>query len=546
MKALNKLIICILVCSVIIISCQKATDPGSNLMSSGTLSKDASGNCTPITVNGIYKASTGLGVANYMDVTVNVNSPGSYEIASNEVNGIHFGDSADFTAAGQQIVRLKGYGIPLSAGLFSFSVKYNNASSCNVGITVSPAGASATAVFTLAGAPGSCTAPVIQGTYLAGTGLNASNKLIIGINVTAAGDYNLSTAVVNGISFSGTGTLNTTGAQTVSLSGTGTPLIAGTNQMSVSGAAAGCSFPLTVGGLPGGDTVALVKKLEVLTSLYPGYGIVPYRTYHFYYDGMKRVSAVGIKIYPLFVTDTFTTRLEYSGNNMRPGRIIMPYLNGFQALSYDTTWFSYGQDGKLEKDSTYELFYGGPVRKPLYRIYTYPDATSAKIDWYWAPSVSANPVLLRRDTVRVNANGRLDSIKAVYVTDPATGTGSYAKAHSFTYSQVINPLSKLNISGTPYSLIYTDVKKELLGNTTHPVVYNSNGSATYLDFVSPVLPGLFYIAGYNSLGQIMGQGGVSFTVEITPWSVRPDYPSEIKVAMSTSLVGDKYIYRYTY
>ncbi|WP_462254598.1 hypothetical protein, partial [Ferruginibacter sp.] len=86
----------------------------------------------------------------------------------------------------------------------------------------------------------------------------------------------------------------------------------------------------------------------------------------------------------------------------------------------------------------------------------------------------------------------------------------------------------------------------LLGNNTHPIVFNSNGSANYLDFVSPVIPNLFYITGYNSLHQVVGQGGAAFPVEITPWSVRPSYPAEIWVRISTSLAGDRFIYRYSY
>jgi hypothetical protein len=301
---------------------------------------------------------------------------------------------------------------------------------------------------------------------------------------------------------------------------------------------------------PTNDTVALVKKLSVLTSLYPGYGIVPYRTYSFSYDNQKRLTTVGIKNHSnLVLQDTFTTRLDYIGNSKLPYRIIMPDINGSllpNPASYDTTWFYYTAGGKLQKDSTFERWYGGYDRKPLYRIYTYPDTVTVKTDWYWSPSVTSNPLLARRDTVRLEAGGNPDFCKAVYVEDITTAAGGYALARYFTYSQVVNPLSKLNVSGTPYSLIYTNVKKEMLGNSCHPYVYNSNGWADYLDFVSPFVPTLFYISGYTRYGNTLGQGGTSFAIEITPWTVRPTYPAEIRVTMSTSLAGDKFIYRYTY
>jgi hypothetical protein len=311
---------------------------------------------------------------------------------------------------------------------------------------------------------------------------------------------------------------------------------------------AGIVTPPPAPVLPG-DTVSLVKKLEILSSLYPNYAIKPYQTYTFSYDGLKRLTSVGIKTYPTYVTDTFTTTLKYTGNNMHPDYIIQPAIDIFGPPSVDTTRFFYAADGKLQKDSCLERWYGGSVRRPLYRLYTYPSSTMAKIDWYWSATLAANASLQRQDTVRVDGAGRPNTIKSLYSLDQ-TGTGqaggSYALAEGFTFSQIINPLSKLNISGTPYSLIYAGVKKELLGNIYHPLVYNSNGAAIYLDFISPYIPNIFYIWGYSSTGVGLGQGADAFPIEITPWTVRSSYPAEIRVQISTSLAGDSYIYRYKY
>ncbi len=301
------------------------------------------------------------------------------------------------------------------------------------------------------------------------------------------------------------------------------------------------------------DTISLVKKLEVLTSLFPDYIPKKHRTYYFSYDNQKRLTQVGIKDYLMTVSDTFTTRFEYTGTNRLPARIIMPDFLKTSIPgqpSYDTTWFYYFADGKLKKDSSNELFYNSAtftlVRRPLYRNYFFPNVTTSIVDWFWTISALEKPTFLRRDSTILRASGEPESIKAQYVQEPAAGLGSYALAHGFRFSDVVNPLSKLNISGTPFSLIYNNVKNELLGNYAHPLVHRGNGFADYLDFISPVLPNIFFIGGYNKFNEMVSSSAAEFSFEITPWTLRPSYPSEVKVTMSTSVAGDKYIYRYLY
>ncbi len=102
---------------------------------------------------------------------------------------------------------------------------------------------SGTSVFTYIGAPGSCTAPVVSGTYTVGTALSSSNTIEIDVNVTTAGTYNITTSSANGISFSGSGVFATTGAQTITLQGTGTPATATTSAFVPGGN--GCTFLIT-------------------------------------------------------------------------------------------------------------------------------------------------------------------------------------------------------------------------------------------------------------------------------------------------------------
>ena len=104
---------------------------------------------------------------------------------------------------------------------------------------------SGTAVYTQVGAPGVCTAPVINGSYVTGTPMNASNTVIILVNVVTPGTYTITTGAVNGINFTGSGTFITTGQQILSLTGSGTPVSSGTYSY-IPGSGGGCSFGVTV------------------------------------------------------------------------------------------------------------------------------------------------------------------------------------------------------------------------------------------------------------------------------------------------------------
>ncbi len=198
----------------------------------------APGNCTSFVSGGTYTAGTLLGATNIATVSVNVTTPGTYTITTNTVNGVTFSATGSFTTTGTQLVQLTGSGTPLAAGSFSYTPGTNG---CIFSITV--AGAAATAVFTYGGAPGTCTSASAAGTYTAGTALTALNTVIINVNVTTIGTYTISTPVVNGISFTGSGSFTATGSQNVLLTGTGTPTAGGVFNYTPTN---GCSFPITV------------------------------------------------------------------------------------------------------------------------------------------------------------------------------------------------------------------------------------------------------------------------------------------------------------
>ena len=180
--------------------------------------------------------------ANKVEMTVNVNGTGTYNIAVAAINGVTFSSSGVFANPGIQNIFLSASGTPNTAGTFNYPVT-NGATNCNFSITCNTVITSAT--YALSGAPGNCTAATVNGTYTAGAALTASNTAVIYVNVTSPGIYNIATTTVNGISFSASGTFNITGPQQVTLIGSGTPTAAGPFNYPVSGGGNTCAISVT-------------------------------------------------------------------------------------------------------------------------------------------------------------------------------------------------------------------------------------------------------------------------------------------------------------
>lgn len=226
---------------IIILGCQK--EESFELPSTpagGSLQDDASGDCLPKTVNGVYAVGQALvPTTNTMTVGVNVTKTGTYTIYTDTVNGYFFRTTGTFTALGTTNVTLRGNGTPIALGTNNFVVTFDT-TVCDVQVTVT-----SPAVFTLAGAPNACTTPVIAGSYGKDIPLTAANTVTLNVNVTTAGNYNITTTAVNGMTFSGSGTV-AVGAQTIVLTGSGTPTTAGANTIPVTVGASTCSFSITV------------------------------------------------------------------------------------------------------------------------------------------------------------------------------------------------------------------------------------------------------------------------------------------------------------
>jgi hypothetical protein len=244
MKTLSKISSLLIFTSIIFMACQKETsfEQGNSTASIGSLSVDASGNCLGAVVSGTYMKDTAIKASNYVDVSVKVDTVGTYIISSDTVNGYYFKATGTFGATGTQTVRLVGGGKPLVIGTNIFRVTYNG-TVCDFTVTVTapppPTGGSAAFTF-------NCTGATPVGTYVAGTALTAANTITLNVTVTTVGTWSVTTApAVNGITFSGSGTFAATGAQTIILAGSGTPTAAGTNTFTVTGGTSACTFQCT-------------------------------------------------------------------------------------------------------------------------------------------------------------------------------------------------------------------------------------------------------------------------------------------------------------
>ena len=241
-------------------ACEKENsyEGGTVGISDGTLKSDGGGNCLPNHINGIYKAGTALSSTHYIDVQLNVTTPGSYVITTDTVNGIYFKALGIVTTAGNNTVRLMGGGTPAAAGPFNYTVKYDW-STCIINVITVPAN-TPPSKYTLNGHPDSCLNYNVNGVYKVGVALNPTNTITFNTNVTTPGTYNLAVQSFNGMLFSGSGVFLNAGVNSVTLSGFGTPLQDGIWLTQVSNdTITKCRFALIV--LPESGTSAAVFSM---------------------------------------------------------------------------------------------------------------------------------------------------------------------------------------------------------------------------------------------------------------------------------------------
>lgn len=242
---------------IVLTGCQKelSFEQGNN-PGKATLQEEASGDCLPKTVNGVYEVATPLVPGtNNITVDLDVTETGTYEITTDTVNGFYFRATGIFTTMGMNTITLRGNGTPFAAGVHNFVVSFDG-SSCDIQVTVLPAGAGGPAVFTLETTgttpPLSCSGATAAGTYIIGSPLNSSNTVTLSVNVTTIGTFTMTSTATNGMTFEKTGVFLNTGIQNVTLVGTGTP----------SGTAGAIQVPITVGATTCNFTVNIVAGAE--------------------------------------------------------------------------------------------------------------------------------------------------------------------------------------------------------------------------------------------------------------------------------------------
>jgi hypothetical protein len=248
MKILKYLSV-ILFTGIIFSACQKEYDIIDST-ATGTLKEDTSGDCMPVTINGIYTANVNVSTANFVDIQVNIDNIGIYDIRTDTVNGYYFTGTGSVAITGLNTIRLHAGGKPIISGIDIFKVKFSG-TVCELNVSV-VTGVTTSAVFTLRAATtgAACTGAVQSGAYNQGLATSSSNTVTVFADVTTAGTYTATTTNVNGVSFSGSGTLAVGTNQPITLTANGgTPTAAGTFNYPVIAGTSTCNFDVIYGAI---------------------------------------------------------------------------------------------------------------------------------------------------------------------------------------------------------------------------------------------------------------------------------------------------------
>lgn len=235
-------------------ACQKELNfediPGSGF-AIGTL-KNSAGSCLPSSVNGSFTKDSVLKATNYVQVTVDISVIGTYFITSDTIAGFYFTGSGTVTTAGNNVINLSGNGTPTSAGVKTFTIKFDT-SVCTIDVTVITTTLS-NASYSFTNCAGTTFG---TGVYTSGIAVDAQHTVTLNVIITTPGAYSINTASVNGISFSGSGTFAATGTTQVTLTAAGTPVAVSPPlyDYTVTSGTSTCNFSINVAAPPNLDYV---------------------------------------------------------------------------------------------------------------------------------------------------------------------------------------------------------------------------------------------------------------------------------------------------
>lgn len=137
-KYFSQFIVC-LVSATIFFSCSKEESLETNALPAGNQAsgslKDSSGDCLPIIVKGTYYNGVVTRDTNYVQITVNATTTGSYNIQTGLQNGFQFAGTGVFNTTGIQTINLKASGTPSQIVPTDFTVTFDN-SACSFTVNV--------------------------------------------------------------------------------------------------------------------------------------------------------------------------------------------------------------------------------------------------------------------------------------------------------------------------------------------------------------------------------------------------------------------------
>lgn len=203
---------------------------------------NSSGNCLPKTIMGSFVAGKNTNDSNFIQVSVHVTQGGNFAIASDTVNGFSFNSTGNFADTGLVSIKLAASGTPTAADTSVFTIRYKT-SDCTINVPVTSA--TPQAIYTLLGAPDTCTPVTVSGGYIKDVSLGADDIVTISLQATAPGSYSISTNEINGYKFFDSSTV-VAGIQTIKLKSIGAPLAKGTDHFTVTAGGSSCTFTVTV------------------------------------------------------------------------------------------------------------------------------------------------------------------------------------------------------------------------------------------------------------------------------------------------------------
>lgn len=109
------------------------------------------------------------------------------------------------------------------------------------------------AAGSLKNASGDCFPVTVKGNYLSDSVITDSNYVIVQVNFSSTGSYDISTDTSNGFSFHASGNTPGGGLQNIILKGTGKPILAQPTNFSVTFDTSVCTFSIAVSDSAGGE-----------------------------------------------------------------------------------------------------------------------------------------------------------------------------------------------------------------------------------------------------------------------------------------------------